>query len=163
MFTYTVSEADATELSALVGVPLVSTRFLKPGVDRTRYFAEASACESHLFLDPDTGIKLKPSRNGRAHAYLLGPELVEIALGRRQQLTIVFDQCFARGRAHEDLSHKLHFLATNSTQGLVYLSHACFVLASCDHALLSKARNLLEKDAHLPATRFLDQDSPAVS
>ena len=159
MFTETVSEAEAAAFSALIGVPLVSTNVLEADADRATYFAEARTCERHLFLDPDTGLRLKVTRNGRAPAYVFGPELVGVAQSRPERLTLVFDQCLARGREREGLSEKLTFLSANSVHGLAYTSHACFLLLSCNRALLWRARRGLENDAHLPATRFLGQDS----
>jgi hypothetical protein len=93
MFTEAVSDADAAVFSALIGVPLVTTGVLKAGVDRTAYFADAEVCEHHLFLDPDTGIQLNATRNGKAPAYVFGSELVRLAQRRPERLTLVFDQC----------------------------------------------------------------------
>jgi hypothetical protein len=49
-------------------------------------------CRDHVFLDPDTGIRLKPCNTLNAPRYLFGPELVAIADARPENLTLVFDQ-----------------------------------------------------------------------
>ena len=159
MFTETVSDAGAAAFAALIGVPLVTTRVLNAAVDRNDYFAVAEACEHHLFLDPDTGVQLKVTRNCKARAYVFGAELVRVAQSRPERLTLVFDQSLARGREREGLSEKLAFLSEHGIHGVTYKSHASFLLLTSDRILLGKARRLLQDDAHLPETRLLGQNA----
>lgn len=157
MFTEQVAEPDAAAFSRLIGAPLLSTTILSS--DRGTFVDTARACEGHLFLDPDTGLSLKTIGGRKASNYVFGSELIDIATSRPRSLTLVFDQCIARGQVREGLKGKLKYLRNRSVHGLAYESHACFVLVSCDAALLSKARCVLQEDGHLPSARLLAHGS----
>src|SRR2546427_9518951 len=103
MFTETVNGSGAATFSALLGVPLLSTEVLAQGQDRNEYFTTAGSCASHLFLDPDTGVRLKSTRGKKAPAYLFLDELVQVARRRLSLLTLVFDQSVQRGAEKKGL------------------------------------------------------------
>src|SRR5262249_41098993 len=124
MFTEAVSESDASAFASLMGVPLLSTRILERRTDRNAYFEEARPCDCHLFLDPDTGVHFGAVRSGRAPSYVFGSELIEVARCRPGRLTLVFDQCLARGREREGLTEKLASFASSGIHGVAYRSHA---------------------------------------
>src|SRR5258706_15655948 len=52
---------------------------------------------SNLFLDPDTGLRLKSMRGKRAPQFLFAGELVALARARPSYLTMGFDQSHPRG------------------------------------------------------------------
>lgn len=156
MFTEPVSSAEAKVFAQLLGVPLLSREVLAVDTDRTAYFACARSCESHLFLDPDTGLRLEKVNDGKEPAYLLGEELVAIADSRPEWLTLVFDQSVARGKEREQLKHKLATFARRGLHGFAYVSHACFLLVGRDRDALVTAVKAVQQQSGLPASRFVE-------
>ena len=96
MFTQPVSDADVAAFEKLLAVKVVSRNVLTVDTNRTAYLAPASSC-GHLFLDPDTGLRMRPTRGVRAPEYLFANELVRLADARPASLTVVFDQSVRRG------------------------------------------------------------------
>jgi hypothetical protein len=154
MFTEAITGTDAESFAALIGVPLVSTAALTSRHERDLCIDAVTRCQSHLFMDPDTGVCMRTPRKN-ASAYISVPELTRVAADRPERLTLVFDQCLSRGReARTQLQEKLAALADGGVTGFAYVSHACFLLVGCDDGQLRRARRLLTADAHLPAARF---------
>ncbi|HEY7410812.1 MAG TPA: hypothetical protein VII13_08730, partial [Vicinamibacteria bacterium] len=58
MLTTRFDEAQAASFSKLIGVELLSLEVLEQASDRKAYFAPAAASRKHVFLDPDTGLRL---------------------------------------------------------------------------------------------------------
>jgi len=154
MFTEAASVEQATAFSALLGVPLVSTEVLRQGHNRADYFAGARECARHLFLDPDTGIRMKSDGGKKAAAYVFGEELVQIANRSAELLTLVYDQSLSRGSEALNLGEKLSVLATRGLHGFAYRSHACFILVGPSLVLARRAHQVLI-EAHLPPERFV--------
>lgn len=161
MFTEPVNGHSAAMFSALLGVPLISTHVLAQAQDRDMYFASAQSCASHLFLDPDTGIRLKSTHGKRAPAYLFVDELLRIASRQQRLLTLVFDQCLQRGAERKGLATKLEALASSGVHGFAYRSHACFLVVAPNAEIVGLARNVLDREAHLPADRFVSRSAAA--
>ena len=157
MFTKSVDRNDAATFSALLGVPLISTLVLAEGQDRDMYFASARSCSSHLFLDPDTGVRLKSTRGKRGPAYLFIDELVRIATRENHLLTLVFDQSLQRGAESKGLATKLRALASDGVHGFAYRSHVCFLVVGLEAKLVHRARDILNRKAHLPQNRFVSR------
>lgn len=155
MFTEPTRPQEAKTFSALLGVPLVSTEVLEQGRNRTEYFVGARTCSTHLFLDPDTGIRMESSGRTRAVAYVFGDELVQIAGRQSELLTLVYDQALSRGSEASGLGAKLSMLATRGLNGFAYRSHACFILVGPSIAQVCRAHHILVEEAHLPAARFV--------
>jgi len=159
MFTEPATPEQADAFAQLLGTPLLSREVLTRGVDRGAYMAPARECHDHVFLDPDTGIRLGPTRGKKTPQYVFGGELVAIASARPARLTLVFDQSLARGAEPErqqQLKDKLSRLETMGVHGVAYFSHACFVLVGKDRSLVKEAFETLNKDSHLPGSRFLE-------
>jgi hypothetical protein len=163
MFTAPFTEAQAREFGRLLGVPLLSAEVLTQGADRGAYLSVARACSGHLFLDPDTGVRLKLTRGKKAPAYLFGGELVDIATRHPDLLTLVFDQALARGGEAAALGSKLEWLATQGLHGFAYQSHASFVLVGSDTLLVRKAQQALRCEGHLPESRFVERGGRTTS
>ncbi len=155
MFTESVTGDQAKALSHLLGTRLLSEETLTPASDRAAYLAPARDCRDHVFLDPDTGIRLEPARGKKAPLYVFGTELVAIAGARPAALTLVFDQSLARGREREQLQGKLSALAVHGLHGVAYVSHACFVLMGKSDPLVTRAFEALVTESRLPESRFL--------
>ena len=159
MFTTNVSPSFAEEFSSFLGVPLVTTVPLAGRSGRNGYFRETVVWRStdHLFLDSDTGLALPQSNAGSEH--LMAKELVEIANGRPGKLTLVFDQSFPRGKdeaRRRQTREKLTWLRVRSVYGLVYYSHANFVLVSSDDRVLNNAKRTLKEASRLPSCRLIE-------
>jgi hypothetical protein len=154
MFTESVSEDVADAFGRLLGTRLVSMEPLSHAADREAYLAPARDCEDHVFLDPDTGIRLRQTRGKKAPAYVFGSELAAIVRARPGRLTLVFDQALARGSERRQLDRKLASFADQGLHGVAYVSHACFVLLACDGSLAETAFETLRRRSHLPEGRF---------
>jgi hypothetical protein len=155
MFTEPVSDADAEAFARLLGAPLISSDVLSRRASRDSYFASAVGCTDHLFLDPDTGLRLRVTNAAKAPSYLFFEELVQITQARPKALTLVFDQCLARGREREQLEAKLAACRSRGLHGLAYVSHACFILVGKDSDLSAAADEMLRRESRLPAYRLL--------
>ncbi len=159
MFTEDVSTEQAEAFSSLLGTRLLSCDTLTHGTDRDAYLAPARDCHHHVFLDPDTGIRLKPTKGAKAPHYLFGTELAAIADACPERLILVFDQSLARGKEREQIQTKLGSLTKQHMLGIAYISHACFVLVGKNRTLLDSAFETLKKESHLPECRFLSWNS----
>jgi hypothetical protein len=154
MFTESVSDTDVAAFETLLAVKVVSREVLTLDTNRVAYFAPASSC-GHLFLDPDTGLRMRPTRGVRAPEFLFAGELVRLAKERPASLTVVFDQSVGRGSERSHLEGKLRELRHYEVFGFAYISHACFVVAATDRALVERARSRVIADSLLPEGRFL--------
>lgn len=155
MFTEPFSAAEARAFSRLLGVPLVSRAVLAPNVDRSAYFAPARSARTHVFLDPDTGLRMQTFRGAKSSAYLFASEIQGIVAARPGYLTMVFDQGYDRKRPHdEQVYEKLAALRACGLHGTAYLSHVHFLLLSDDVDLILRARRAVLRESHLPAARL---------
>jgi hypothetical protein len=124
--------------------------------NRDAYFRGALSCH-HLFLDPDTGLRLRPTRGVGAPEYLFLSELLRLATTRPNALTIVFDQSVRRGSERLDVDGKLRELRHSGVSAFAYISHACFIVAATDTTPLAHARTTLLAASRLPQSRFHDR------
>jgi len=155
MFTEPITVEDATAFSQLLGTRLLSLDQITTKTDRVAYLTNVRDCRDHVFLDPDTGIRLKPCNTLNAPRYLFGPELVAIADARPENLTLVFDQSLARGKEREQIQKKMAAFAEHGILSIAYVSHASFILLGKDRSLLESGLKALRKKSHLPGSRFL--------
>lgn len=155
MFTEQVSPEAATEFSKFLGASLLSVEVLTPRTDRTEYFASSHKC-GHLFLDPDTGLWMKPEPPTRRRpSYLFGEELIAIVRTRPNSLTLVFDKSIARGAERSQTEKKLRRLMSQGLYGVAYVSQVCFILVALDPALIDEAHGRIRKDSKLPLSRLV--------
>jgi len=157
MFTEPVSQQDVSAFEDFIGAKLISADVLTINSDRPTYFSCASSC-GNLFLDPNTGIRLTITRGVRAPEFLFADELVQLTKQRPRFLTVVFDQSVGRGSEHKHVATKLQHLLNHGVAAFAYRSHACFVIAGCDHSLVNHARDQLIAESRLPTSRFLSAD-----
>lgn len=153
MFTEHVPSPDVSAFEAFLGAKVISPRVLTAQTDRRAYFSCAHSC-GNLFLDPNTGLRLKNSGGARTRHYLFAEELVRIAQSRLPLLTVVFDQSLGRGSEQIDLDAKFRHLRLQQFNGFAYRSHACFIVAGRDHSLVDCARRHIVKESKLPESRF---------
>lgn len=154
MFTEAVSEADVKAFGLMLGAKVISSGVFTTRSDRAAYLACAAGC-GHLFLDPDTGLRLHPIRGVNAPKYLFAGELVGLAKGRPNSLTVVFDQSVARGSEKAHLNRKLEVLEQQGLFGFGYVSHACFLVVGPDQPLIKEALVQVIRKSRLPTIRFL--------
>ena len=154
MFTEAVAAKDARRFARFLGANLLSVELLTPDSDRESYFSSCRRA-GNLFLDPDTGVRLAPCRGARSARYVFGPELLSLVRARPRFLTLVFDQAFSRGPNGDRVREKLQFFASAGVAGLVYSSHAPFLLLSARATLLERARRRLLKVSNLPPERII--------
>ena len=139
----------------LLGTQILSRKLLTCEIDRDKYLAPARECDGHVFLDPDTGIRLKPTKGKKAPFYLFGSELVAIASARPKSLALVFDKSVPRGSERQHLEGKLSSFAAQGVHGVAYVSHACFVLVGKEKDLVETAFDIILKESRLPQSRVL--------
>lgn len=156
-----LTEADDVEhlahLERMIGADALSSALLTSKTDRQTYFA-ACASAGHLFIDPNTGLRIKRITGKRAPDFLFLDELVELAKARPGALTIVFDQSLSRASRLADLKNKLHHLREHGLTSFAYDSHACFVISGYDGLLVDRARMRLIDALGLPECRLLTVD-----
>ena len=90
MLTKSVSPDWGAEFSRFLGAPLLTAEVLSRRTIRNDYFASGRTC-GHLFLDPDKGLWVKPTKPANLPSYLLRSELISLAHARPASLTLVFD------------------------------------------------------------------------
>jgi len=154
MLTEKAAPKEIQAFERLLGASVISTQVLTATTNRESYLS----CAIHtgnLFLDPDTGLRLKSTNGLRAPKYLFSAELVHITSSRPKALTLVFDQSLPRGKEREALEHKLKNLLTHGVHCFAYVSHASFVVGGNDRALIESARKHVISESKLPANRFI--------
>ncbi|MHB8810331.1 MAG: hypothetical protein ACYC9M_10005 [Desulfobulbaceae bacterium] len=154
MFSEIVTQVDCKAYEDLLGIPSISTTVLTVNTNRRDYFSCAEKCD-HLFLDPDTGLRMKTTQGRRAPEFLFGEELLHLCKQRPRFLTLVFDQSLPRGSEEKSLRKKLQELSERGVSGFAYVSHACFLFASCDHSLIAHTRQKILTDSQLPDKRLM--------
>jgi hypothetical protein len=155
MFTHETDASQAGALSEFLGIPLISTEVLRKTSDRQDYF---NCCKGYrsLFLDPDTGVKLRTITDKRSSRYVFAPELIDIAEARGpDSLMLVFDQSLVRGREREEIRSKLAHFRWQGVHGFAYVSHASFVILSNSTATIQKARKAVVAESGLPENRIV--------
>jgi len=154
MFTEVVHQSDVAAFESLLDTKVISTEILRTDTDRSVYLGCGSSC-GHLFLDPDTGLRMRTSRGARAPQFLFAAELKKLVEQRPNRLTLVFDQCVGRGAERGHLAAKLSELREHGVLGWAYVSHACFIMAGRDADLLAYARAQVLARSRLPESRIL--------
>ena len=159
MFTENVSPATARQFARFLGARLVSSERLVSSTNRTAYF---STCKNvgNLFLDPDTGIRLKSFGGAKSVGYIFGDELIDLVHTRPGNLTIVFDQSYSRGKQVAEIRHKLGVFASAGVRGFAYSSHAPFVILGGNAKLINQAHAKLLRVSGLPPSRIATSGAP---
>lgn len=155
MFTERVSPRLASEFSNFLGARLLSQAVLRSRTDRAQYLAPALNTDENVFLDPDTGLRLKPIQGREAPAYLFAPELVAVASAKPERLVLVFDQSLPRGAERRRVTEKLVHLTKEGVHVVAYVSHASFLLVGARQSRLAEAFATLIAESRLPTNRFV--------
>jgi hypothetical protein len=153
MLTHEVTEADVAAFERFLGAAVASDLVFAPGCDRSAGLCITPGAQ-HVFLDPDTGVRLKPSGGAKSSAYVFGPELQELCLSEPDRLALVFDQSLPRGEERSALEAKLAYFAERDVFGFAYLSHACFLILSANQDVITQARRALLATG-LPGSRLV--------
>jgi hypothetical protein len=153
MFTGEVTEPEVAELEAFLGVKVAASSTLAVQTDRAAYL-RADQSWTHIFLDPDTGVRLGPCGGERSTHYVFAQELLDLCHQRPDRLVMVFDQSLARGRTEQDTNTKLDYFAANGVFGFAYHSHACFIVLSATQSGVDLARDRVVA-SHMPLARLV--------
>ena len=154
MFTEDPGTDQARKFADFLQAELLPTKVMKARADLATCFAPCRDVDN-LFIDPDTGVRIKGRQSVR---HILGETLVEIVCDRPQALTLVFDQSYTRAAEVErtkEIRRKLAFFAGHNVYGLAYNSHATFLLLCKNLGLLNRAHRDLIKASRLPAKRIV--------
>lgn len=171
MFTDDPNAAHyAADYRRLIGVCTVTDQsFVQSGRNRNAWLEAARTCQNHLLIDPDTGLPF--NETGRRPTmdeyegvnadaeFLNASELAEIAKARPYKLTLVFDQSFHRVEGGipsitDQINGKLWWVSQQELHGLVYHTHASFLLVSMDQDAILAARRRLE-EFNFPGGRLI--------
>jgi hypothetical protein len=153
MFTDDVSAAQVDELAAFLGVEIVASAVFTAQTDRASHL-RADPSWAHIFLDPDTGVRLRPCGGVTSTRYVFGHELVGLCHQQPDRLAVVFDQSVPRGQERPSIEAKLAYFGENHVAGFAYASHACFVVLSSTQSVIDEARARLVA-SHLPTARLI--------
>lgn len=153
MFTHAVSATEIEALEAFLGVRVVTSEPLQEDTDRAKHLV-ALAEHRHVFLDPDTGIKLKASRGKDATKYVFAPEIEMLCRAEPGRLLLVFDQSVGRGSERAHASAKITHFAERGISSFAYMSHACFMVLSSSAEQCRHARERLLSSG-MPQARVL--------
>jgi len=154
MLTEKASANEVHAFERFLGARVVSTEVLTAATDREAYLA-CGPNDAHLFFDPNTGLMLKETKGKRAPEFLFADELEGFAASHRETLALVFDQSLPRGREAPSLEVKLKHLRSRGIHSFAYVSHASFLVAGQDRALVNRAHSHILAESKLPARRFL--------
>ena len=153
MFTHKVTRSDITAFERFLGVTVTSSSVFSPGCDRSSRLCAPSGAK-RLFLDPDIGVRLKPSAGAKSAAYVFGPEIEDLCHSERDRLVLVFDQSVSRGNERLAMEAKLDYFRERGVFGFAYFSHACFLILSASKGVVRQARAALLATG-LPKTRLI--------
>jgi hypothetical protein len=149
----TTQQIEAFE--RFLGARMISTEVLTTDTNRESYLACATKC-GNLFLDPDTGFRLRETGLRAPKAkYLFAHEFVRLSELRPKALTLVFDQSLPKGKERASMEHKLTEVRSRRVCCFAYISHACFILGGCDVTLVRRAFDCIKTESRLPEARFL--------
>jgi hypothetical protein len=138
--------------TSLLTIPMLSSEVFLEGTNREAYFDCCRRHCGHLFIDPNTGLRLD---NELSVNHLLICDLAFICSPSDRRLILIFDQAISRSRdKREVLLGKIARLRCSQFHAMAYQSHACFLLVSRDQGVIDKARGLLI-DTGLQADRLL--------
>jgi len=154
MFTEPVAPEEVAAFANFLDASVASTDVLTPDTKRSSYFLCVESC-GNLFLDPNTGLRLRSTRSRRAPEFLFATELMGFVRQRPDALTLVFDQSVGRGSERLHAEEKLHYLRQLEVFSFAYVSHACFVVAGQDRSLVDHATRRVISESKLPNERLL--------
>ena len=142
----------------------LGARLVHGNIAQRRQLTRAVAEDpGHLFLDPDTGLRLGNARNRDA---VSSAELIEIAHSpnRQQNLVLVYDQSIDRnaGPRRQQIRRKLRCLHEANIHGTAYVSHTAFIWVSKDPEIVSAATRRLVLASHLPECCLVDDGCPHI-
>jgi hypothetical protein len=164
MFTDPPTPEEEHSYSTFLGVEHLDEELRDaPEGERTAWLdlIKQKAGENNVFLDPDTGIRLKkgmPSGK-RAAAFVSVSEIFEILRHNRESLLLCFDQSLDRRNSGQSRTEKINYLRQYNVHACYFVSHTSFLLASFDRLLLDSWVSMASNRG-LPANRFEHSQQP---
>ena len=143
MFVEKVDSEDAKRFATFIGARLCGKTSVATVAGRTEAMASSKTAE-HLFLDPDTGVKLVPMPKTPSSAHLYGAEVIDLVNARPAFLS----------RPPAAAQHETEVVWRGRDHGFAYESHASFLFLSRDQDLLQRSRSAL-LGAGVPAVRLV--------
>ena len=140
-----------------LGVQLVSGEITQ----RRQLLRAVAEDPGHLFLDPDTGLKLGKAR---IRTHVSSDELIDIVHSdnHKDHLVLVYDQSMDRnaGPRRQQIKEKLRHLraAEPAVHGAAYVSHTAFIWVSPDPKIVCDATRRVLQASHLPECCFVDDE-----
>ncbi len=116
----------------------------------------------HLFLDPDTGLRLRLDPANQRQ-FVSADEFIEIvhSPARDRKLALVYDQSInfdtrKAGSRRDQVREKLRCLHSADIHAVAYVSHTAFIWASKDPTVVNTATTRLLSESRLPPCCFVD-------
>jgi hypothetical protein len=130
----------------LLSVSMVAPRLRDaPGAkNRLFWFVDvarsASESQSHLFLDPDTGITLprRMPQGRKARKYVGVHEILRLLKANPSALLLCFDQSLSRGAEDRSRERKMRWLCGQGLHTAYFRSHASVLSASMQPHILDE-------------------------
>ena len=138
-----------------MGGTIISESILTNNTNRGRYFNKATLGANHIFIDPDKGIRIDERKNREKYKYIYCSEIVAIANRKPNNIILIFDQSVNRNNVVKDIKNKLKALKKKGIAGKAYISHANFIILSCNKEILDKAMSNIFSNSRLPKKRFI--------
>lgn len=143
MYTSEPSDTDAESYRTFLAVELVDPLLQNaPEGDRATWLhgvtrAMMGQCR-HIFLDPDTGIRLPPvmPKGAEARRYVGADEVDWIVSRNPEILLLCFDQSLDRRTVQENRSEKLRYFGRKDVWAVYFKSHASILAASKNRGVL---------------------------
>ncbi|GEM_PF-1029969 len=161
MFSDEISPDRIKAFERFIDIQVISTNIITASTNRTKHLA-ASEHHRHIFIDPDTGIKLEPTNSVKRNKYVFGEELVRLCKQSPERLLLVFDQSVQRGKENQSIEKKLNYFQSHDLCAFAYVSHACFVVLSASNSVCRNAYDRL-LDSGLPSWRLYPENAKQIA
>ena|ERR1035437_3079743 len=135
MFSHEFKSDDIQAFEEFLGVQVISKSVITK-YNRIGYLTALDQYH-YIFIDPDKGIRLKPTDSVE---HISGEELVKLCREIPTRLLLVYDQSFDRGKKRdEEIEEKLSYFQKERIYRFMYKSHACFIVLSASEAVCQNA------------------------
>ena len=133
--------------------------------DTPRRLEAAARCNTHLLIDPDTGLS-GPRDARRSNKLIAMQQFIDIVNShdRRGQITLIYDQSYYRTPGGIDIwqqtTEKLQTLRDSSIHAVAYMAHTGtmlrFIWASTHGQTITDATRTMQLQSRYPYCRFVD-------
>ncbi len=160
MFSSEWSAADCALYECLVGVTIIQECIVPNRRDRADYFLAAAApahVTKDVFLDPDTGFRVRPGLPARRRydEYLFAAEVRDSLLPPDStRLAVIYDQSVSRGSELESATQKLRVLRSLELYAFAYCAQVAMIGVSRNEPRVRDIVTSIRQRNNIPQDRF---------